>query len=234
MSRPALSHRAPRRLGALTVAVALSLLSHSAAAQESHRGVALPDPRRQFDDSWFWGAKGGAMRFGTMLDGRVTAPLAGAEWMITRHHGALLVSAEQSFFDRTSMVADPSVAEGARTVSIKDARRYSLAALAAPKSFGWARPYAGLGLAIHVIRQATPEGRFTTQAQYDEVADRVDAGQSLVAPFALVGVQGQFGRFALFAQGSASGEQTRSLWNRGGTSQVEAGLRYNVSSAFER
>ena len=232
MSLIPLPHHAGRRVGALAFAVCT--LSHAAAAQDGHGAVALPDPRRQFDDSWFWGAKGGAMRFGTMLDGRVTAPLAGAEWMITRHRGALVVSAEQAFFDRTSLVADPTTSAGLRSVSIKDARRYSAAAVAAPKTFGWARPYAGLGLGIQVIRETAANGDFTSQAQYDEIADRIDGGQSIVAPFVVAGVQGQFGRYALFVQGSAQGAQTRSLWNFGGMSQIEAGVRFNLASAFEK
>lgn len=198
------------------------------------RTVALPDARRSFEDSWYWGVKGGMVRFGTVVDGRVNAPLAGGEWLITRSHTALLVSGEQAFFERASAVADPYSQDGTHTIRIQDARRYSAAVLAAPASYGRFRPYLGVGLALQVIRNATPSGDFATQAQYQYVADRVDAGQSSVGAFVVAGAQAQVARFALFAQASTTSTQARSLWNKGGAMQIEGGIRYNLSSAFER
>lgn len=214
-------------------AAAAVLCSRTADAQDS-RGASLPNPRRLFEDSWFWGVKGGATSFGTSTEGRTMAPLAGAEWLITHRHGALLVSAEQAFFNTTSIVADPSTAEGLRAVDVKDARRYSVAALAAPSELGWVRPYGGIGLAMQVVRRAVPEGRFATQAQYDFVADRIDDGQSLVAPFLVAGAQAQRGRVAWFVQGSTAAEQKRSLLGHGAALQIEAGVRVNVAASSER
>jgi hypothetical protein len=226
--RPSLS--AALRHGALVVA--LAAFARPALAQPSE--VALPNPRHVFEDSWYWGAKGGVTRFGTVVDGRVSAPLAGAEWLITHRRGALLVSAEQSFFDQASVVSDPSTSDGTRAVSIHDARRYSFAALAAPVQYGAVRPYAGLGLAMHVIRRATPTGDFATQQQLTNVRDAVSDGQSFVAPFLMAGAQAQFGIAAIFVQGNLSAAQSRTLFNRGGGSQLEAGIRLNVAPAFER
>lgn len=223
--------RIVRRVGATLIA--LPAVVGTLAAQ-TPRAVALPDARRSFEDSWYWGAKGGMVRFGTVTDGRVNAPLAGGEWLITRSHTALLVSAEQAFFDQGSAVADPYAKDGTHAIAIKDARRYSAAALAAPTDYGRVRPYLGIGLALQVIRNAAPTGDFATQAQYQYVLDRVDAGQSSVGAFVVAGAQAQIARFAVFAQASATSAQSRSLWNKGGASQIEAGLRYNLSSAFER
>jgi hypothetical protein len=231
MSRPRHTIRTMRRCA--TALVVVPIVASTVAAQQP-QPVALPNARRSFEDSWYWGAKGGAVRFGTNVDGRLTAPLAGGEWLITRSHSALLVSAEQAFFDRTSAVADPYATDGTHSVSIKDARRYSAAALAAPASYGRFRPYVGLGLALQVIRDATPTGDFATPAQSAYVNDRVDAGQSSASAFILGGVQAQVGRFAVFAQASTASAQRRSLWNMGGASQFEGGVRYNLSSAFER
>jgi hypothetical protein len=226
--RPSL--RAALPVGAFVVA--LAALARPALAQPS--AVALPNPRHVFEDSWYWGAKGGAMRFGTVVDGRVTAPLAGAEWLITHRRGALLVSAEQAFFDRASLVADPYTSDGTREISIHDSRRYAFAALAAPVQIGAVRPYAGLGLAMHVICRATPTGDFATPAQATYVSDAVNSGQSFVAPFLMAGAQAQFGLAAVFVQGNLSAAQSRTLFNRGGGSQIEAGIRLNVAPAFER
>jgi hypothetical protein len=229
-ARAACTHATALAATALVLFVAVS---HRADAQRA-RDVSLPNPRQSFEDSWFWGVKGGAVRFGTVSEGRVTAPSVGGEWLITRRRGAVLVAAEQMFFDRTSIVADPYTTDGMRNVAIKDARRYSAAALATPVAFGRLRPYAGIGLALQVIRDASPTGDFATQAQYAQVSDRIDAGQSSVVAFLVGGMQANLGRFAIFAQANTASGQQRSLWNLGGTSQVEGGIRYNLSSAFER
>jgi hypothetical protein len=229
MLRPRHSVHATLRFGALVAALAMT--SRSVLAQGSE--VALPNPRHVFEDSWYWGAKGGVMRFGTVVDGRVSAPLAGGEWLITHRQGALLVSAEQSFFDRSSRVADQSMSSGMRTVSIHDARRYSAAALAAPVQYGAVRPYAGIGLALHVIRRATPDSASDSQQQLASMQETLSDAQSFVSPFVTLGAQAQFGAAALFVQGSMSAAHARSLFN-GGSSQLEAGIRVNVASAFER
>ena len=172
MLRPHRPARAALRLGAF--GVALASLSRPALAQGA--AVGLPNPRHVFEDSWYWGAKGGVTRFGTLGDGRVTAPV----------------------------------------------------------QYGRVRPYAGLGLALQVIRSATPIGDFSTQQQVMYVRDALDAGQSFVTPFLMAGAQAQFGAAAVFVQGNLSSARERSLLNRGGSSQIEAGLRYNLASAFER
>jgi hypothetical protein len=84
------------------------------------------------------------------------------------------------------------------------------------------------------IRRATPQGDFSTQEQLNYVQDAVNDGQSIAAPFLTAGAHVQFGAAAVFLQGHLSAAQTRSLWNRGGWSQLEAGVRYNVASAFEK
>jgi len=221
---------------ALAVAPLLSIpavgRAQTAAPAAAH--VADADARRGFEDSWFWGAKGGVMRFGTITEGDVYAPLAGAEWLITRRYGALLVGGEQAFFDRTSAVFDENADDGVRPVAISDARRYSVAALAFPGRLGPVRPYAGVGFALEVIRAATPDGEFNDMGHVRVVAERVDAGQSRTSAFFIGGAQLQFGRAAVFVQGTAAGAQSRSLFNKGGTAQLEAGLRFNLASAFER
>ncbi len=218
---------------AALVVASLGLSPQRAVAQRD-RDLALPDARREFEDSWYWGAKGGVTRFGTVADGRTSAPLAGGEWLVTHRRGALLVSAEQAFFDGRSLVADPFTKDGVREVSIEDSRRYAAAALAAPVALGRLRPYAGVGLALHVMRRAQPRGDFATAEQYWGVRDRIASAESIVAPFLIGGAQLRVGIAALFVQGVASGEQSRSLWNLGGSAQLEGGVRINVASAFER
>ena len=215
-------------------ALAAGSLIPAAARAQAAGHVAGADARKGFEDSWYWGAKGGVLRFGTLTEGNVMAPLAGGEWLITHRRGALLVGAEQAFFDKTSAVYDAQEESFMRGVSIRDARRYSVAALAFPVRFGPLRPYAGLGVALEVIRAAEPVGDFQDMAQLNGVAEEIDRGQSRTAAFLIAGAQAQLGRAAFFVQGNAAGAQSRSLWNKGGTAQLEAGVRFNLAPSSER
>lgn len=222
-----------RLLAATPLALASALALSPAAATAQHSSVA-DDARRGFENSWYWGAKGGVMRFGTIAEGNVTAPLAGAEWLVTHKRGGLLVSAEQAFFDKNSAVFDAGMENGARSVRLRNARRFAAAALAFPTEWGPLRPYGGVGLALEAIRDAQPGGEFDDQAQFNAVMTRIDNGQSRVTVFGTVGAQAQWGRAAFFVQANASPAQSRSLFNKGGTAQIEGGVRLNLADAIER
>ena len=95
--------RIVRKIGlVLAAAVIPSLVS----AQASSNGG------RPFEDSWFWGVKGGMTSFSTGTNGsaRVSAPTVGGEWLITRTRVAMYLSVEQTFFDKTVGVFDASAA----------------------------------------------------------------------------------------------------------------------------
>ena len=50
---------------------------------------------RDFEDSWFWGVKGGVSTFSPTYGDSETAPTFGAEWLITRTHGALYIAGNE-------------------------------------------------------------------------------------------------------------------------------------------
>ena len=190
--------------------------------------------RSGFADSWFWGAKGGAMRFGTITEGMITAPSTGADWLITRERAALLVGFDQLFFDRTSAIGSAS-ADSVIRVSMKNARRFSATLLAAPKAFGGLRPYVGAGLALELVDGATPRTTSAGPGQIDANQGIVDDAASRMAFQLLGGAQYQFGRAAIFVQGTLLPAQNNgSLWNYGKPGLLEAGLRFNLSSAIDR
>jgi hypothetical protein len=191
--------------------------------------------RSGFADSWFWGAKGGAMRFGTITEGMVTAPSAGADWLITRRRAALLVGFDQLFFDRTSAIGGVAAGDSVLRVSMKNARRFSATLLAVPKGFGALRPYVGAGLALELVDGAVPRSTAAGPGQVDPNQGVVDDAASRVAFQVLGGAQLQFGRAALFIQGTLLPAQNNgSLWNYGKPGMVEAGLRFNFSDAVDR
>lgn len=214
------------RLGLVLASVVVPSFVH---AQQQPVG----DPRQSFNDSWYWGAKGGITQFNAGL-GRVSAPTVGGEWLITRSRGAMYISAEQSFFDEVGGVFDGSVAGAVRDVVISDMRRYAVGLLAFPTS-GSMRPYAGLGLAINVIQNADPQGTFLNEDSQTEVFQRVARQTSKVSAVLTAGLQLQAGRVAFFGQ--ASSMPTRSDFLLSGANYTfvfEGGIRYNLANAIER
>ncbi|MGQ0767189.1 MAG: hypothetical protein ACT4OZ_16190 [Gemmatimonadota bacterium] len=203
------------------------LLSSTASAQASM------DERTGFDNSWFWGAKGGV----TSLNaggGRISAPTIGGEWLITRNKGALYISGEQSFFDEVGGVFDQSVNGALRSVRVSDMRRYAIGLLAFPVTWGELRPYAGLGLSLNVIQSADPEGTYINQQTQTLVFQRVSEQTSKVSAVMTAGAQLQFGRTALFGQ--VSSMPTRSNFLLSGSNYtfvLEGGFRYNLANAIE-
>lgn len=233
--------RIPPAVLAACAAGALATAASPAPAQTSagtHATVDSTPPTRAarggFADSWFWGAKGGAMRLGTTQAGRFTAPVAGVDWLVTRERAALLLGAEQAFFDRPSVVAEPGRPGVGRVVDVRDARRFSVTLLAVPTVIaGRLRPYAGLGLALEQLRTATARGEFDSPAQLGQVQDAIDGGASRASLLLVAGVQASLGRAGLFVQGSATPEQSRTLWNRGGALQLDVGVRLNLARASD-
>jgi hypothetical protein len=215
-------------------------------AAKSLAGIALvpgllaaqgDESARNFNDSWFWGVKGGAMVFtaGVNEDLRVTAPSVGAEWLITRTRIALRLSVEQAFFDEQAAVFDPSVSGALRPVAVSDWRRYAAEFYFVPTHWGALRPYAGLGLALTVLQNATPSGTFTSEEAMDSVFSQVDRTTSRASAVMTAGIQAGLGRSALFLQGSAMPTRNNFLLSRANyTFVLEAGVRYNFGSAIEK
>jgi hypothetical protein len=192
---------------------------------------------RPSNDAWFWGVKGGAMIFKTGVDGEsmVTAPSIGAEWFLTRTHIALNVSVEQSFFDDQSGVFDATVAGSVRPVDISDWRRYAATLYFLPANRGALRPYAGLGMALNVIQNATPVGQFTSEVGMDSVFTQVNRFSSRASVVLSGGAQYQIGNSAVFGHVSAMPTRSNFLVNGSAyTFMFEAGVRYNVGSALEK
>ncbi|MEP7382389.1 MAG: hypothetical protein ABI910_11915 [Gemmatimonadota bacterium] len=192
---------------------------------------------RLFDDSWFWGVKGGTTMFTSGVDGssKVNAPTVGGEWLITRTHAALYVSVEQAFFDNTAGVFDATAPGSVRSVYISDLRRYSASIFFFPLQYGNIRPYGGFGLAINVIQNADPQGTYTSTDSQQAVLTAVDDQSSRAAAIFTLGAQAQVQpRIAVFAQAATMPTRKNFLINGAANTFVfEAGLRFNVASAIE-
>jgi hypothetical protein len=217
--------RIVRKLGyTLLVAIVPTVVSAQAA-----------QPRTSFEDSWYWGAKGGVASFDPNGSGRVTAPSFGAEWLITKSRAALYVSVDQAMFDETAGVYDPTVPGSVRPVSISDLRRYGAGLYAFPVAYNNIRPYLGIGVSINVIQDADPRGTFVSSPSQDSVFNSVHELTSKVSAVVTGGAQVNFGRIALFGQASAMPTRNNFLFSGAShTLILEAGLRYNLARAIEQ
>ena len=187
---------------------------------------------REFEDSWFWGVKGGVSSFSPTLGDSETAATFGAEWLITRTHGALYVSVDQANIEATSAVFDPTADGSVRPVAVDKLRRVGFAALAFPKRFGRFRPYAGLGLSIDLIGDAVPLITGDESSIDDAVYQRIDDRKSQAALLGMGGVQVQVGPAAVFGQASFIPANKKFLFDDS-MSFFEFGVRYNFGGARE-
>jgi hypothetical protein len=203
--------------------IAASVVSASAHAQE----------RRNFDNSWFWGAKAGINTFSAPGHGNTSTANFGIDWVITRTRGGLYISGDQSTFERDVEVSDPASNSGQRTVRVNDMRRVTVAALAFPKHFGGITPYGGVGYMIAVLGDARVfvdnTNTFPTNAFFDDV----DQARSRGSVLGMGGVQIQTRRAAIFAQETLLPSNSRFLFSSV-LSFFEFGVRYNFGSSIDR
>jgi hypothetical protein len=188
---------------------------------------------RDFDNSWFWGAKAGINTFGAAGHGNGTAPNLGIDWLITRSKGGLYVSGDQAIFNHDADVADPGSTTGTRTVRVDDMRRLSFAALAFPKHFGGITPYAGVGYMIAVLGDARIRLDSLNAFPSNSFIDKVETARSRSAVLGMLGVQIQTRRAAVFAQETILPANSQFLLNSV-LSFFEFGVRYNFGSSIDR
>jgi hypothetical protein len=195
--------------------------------------VSAAQSNRLFENAWFWGAKAGLMNFSTGNNNTTTAPLVGAEWLITRNRAGLYLSAEQAFFNTTGYVFDSNGQP--YNVALKDSRRYTAALLAFPVNWGSLRPYGGVGLSLNLIQHATvDQSQFIDPDQEDVVANAVHEERDRVSFIIMGGLQAQYRRFSVFGQATYMPARANIFFSGRSTYIVEAGIRYNVGSSIDK
>ena len=195
--------------------------------------VSAAQSNRLFENAWFWGAKAGLMNFSTGTNNTTTAPLIGAEWLITRNRAGLYLSAEQAFFTTTGYVFDSNGQP--YNVALKDSRRYTAALLAFPVNWGSLRPYGGVGLSLNLIQHATvDQSQIIDPDQEDVVANAVHDERDHVAFILMGGLQAQYRRFSVFGQATYMPARANFFFSGRSTYILEAGIRYNVGSSIDK
>jgi hypothetical protein len=188
---------------------------------------------RNFDNSWFWGAKAGINTFTPSGHGMTSTANLGIDWLITRTRGGLYVSGDQSIFQRDVEVFDQASTTGQRTVRVNDLRRLTFAALAFPKHFGGITPYAGVGYTIAVLGSARVFADTSNTFPTNAFLDQVESERSRAGIVGMGGVQIQTKRAAIFAQESLLPSNSGFLFSSA-LSFFEFGVRYNFGSSIDQ
>ncbi len=200
--------------------------------------VAGAQDGRQFKDAWFWGLKAGSF---TLADsgGRYTqAPMLGIDWLITRTHGGLYLSASQAFFNQQTLaMRDPSTPDsGLRTINLTNMRRFDAAVMAFPGEHNRWHPYAGIGFTLNVIADADGQPPFSSVDQLAFTQQLIQSSKVSFSPLGIVGAQYRFPEISVFGQATVNATQHTFLLYNGQPVNLsfEIGVRYNIGSSIDR
>lgn len=198
-------------------------------------GVGAAQSGKPFKDAWFWGIKGGGLVYGDLSANGTSsykmAPVVGADWMITRTHGALYVSFSQAFFTSTQMVATSAGDTVGQPVALKDMRRLDLAAVGFPGDNPYFKPYAGLGVSLKQIADAEPQ-----QTPTDYESSVIQTYRTGFSPLVMLGTQLRLSFLSAFVQATVSPAQKNQFLYNSKSFHLgyEIGLRYNAGTSIER
>ncbi len=172
---------------------------------------------QDWQNQWYWGAKGGLLSYSTP-SGKVNQPQAGGEWMITARRTALYASYSTTF-KQTGDIFTTST--GTTVPAVWDAmQRIQIAILVLPWN-GNIQPYAGGGFVIETLSNAAVNSASPTSVQTQFVEQNSSGGFAL----AMIGLQIRVGKLAVFGQAQFS-PQGRDFMLPNGSSSFEAGVRY--------
>lgn len=218
-----------RAIRVLAVAALLSLDFSAAAAQTT----------RHFENSWFWGAKGGVLSYQVFSDTSAFTWLVGGDWLITRKKGGLYVAFDHSFVGLDSVFVNDSLSPldtEPRVIHLQGMRRFTFSGLLFPFESDRIYPYLGAGFTLSVIQKAEPQGNFRNGAQQNLVFNTVASFKSVASPTFMVGTQLRLPLLpSAFIQATAT--PTSNLFflfmGTGWRTTVEVGARYNAGSSIE-
>ncbi len=218
-----------RTIRALTIAAAVVALPSLAAAQTG----------RQFKDAWFWGIKGGGFTLVDTAQKYRQAGMVGIDWMITRTHGGLYVSGEQTFFNQqTNILRDQAAGldSGFRVVDVKNMRKLDVALMGFPGEHLRFHPYAGVGFSFSDVSAAAGRGPYGSEDQVIFTQSTIQTARASFSPLLMMGAQYRLVRFSAFGQVTMSPAQKDFILYNGKPLNFgyELGMRYNVGSSIAR
>jgi hypothetical protein len=216
-----------RILRALTIAASVVALPSLATAQAG----------RPFKDAWFWGVKAGGFTLADTGGSYTMAPMVGAEWLITRTHGGLYISAGQAFFNsETLAMSSESSTSTLRVIRLNNLRKFDVALMAFPGEHNRWHPYAGAGFTLQAIADADGAPPFNTVDDLAFTQSLIQQNKVSFSPFGILGAQYRFTGISVFGQATFNPTQHNFLLYNGQAfnSSLEFGVRYNVGSSIDK
>ena len=179
---------------------------------------------QEWQNQWYWGAKGGLIRYSLPTLGTVNHPQGGGEWLITARRAALYAGYSTSFTQDVDNYAVPQLSGTSVQASFSAMQRIQIALLVFPWG-GHIQPYIGGGFTIETLSNPTVNCTPLTSAQCTTATNYMNQHSS--GGFALVmgGVQIRFGKLALFGQVQLS-PQGKDFVLPNSSQSLEVGLRY--------
>lgn len=221
-----------RLLRVLTTATALAVLfARPSAAQEG----------RPFKDAWFWGLKGGGITYSDATGPNMhSAPLIGADWLITRSMGGVLVGFDQALLTTTGQFVDRDASNLAfnQQVTVQNMRRFSIAGMLFPAQTPRLHPYVGIGFAFEQLASAELANGPGSTTRFQIAQDSIQTKRSTFTPMLVLGAQARLKPISVFAQTTVSPIQhgfflSNDADGRAFNLSLEFGVRYNAGSSIE-
>lgn len=219
-----------RAIRVLAVAALVAVDVSAAAAQST----------RHFHDSWFWGAKVGAMAYQVQSNTGGLAPMAGADWLITRKHGGLYLAGDYTVFSEFVFVNDSinpiDVTPGGRQTDIEDMFRFTFAGMLFPLESQRFSPYVGMGMTLSTIIGANAQGTYVNRTQENLVLQTIQNFKTTVKPNLIAGAQLRLPLLSIFGHATVTRSNndfflfTEPSWRM----TFETGVRYNMGSSIDR
>lgn len=232
---------------------ALAVVAGLCVAQD----VASAQVARGFKDSWFWGARAGAMLYSSYTDANAApAPMVGADWLITRSKGGLYVGFDVSLFNTSVVVNDSvhpddacspptAVRSSCRSVFLDNMRRFTVAGMLFPMQTKWLQPYVGVGVNVSHIADARADTAdyfrdfgfsYRNNLQFELVNATIQAYRTSMAPVLMLGTQMRLPLLSVFGQATASPAHTNFLLSNARPYRLtlEFGARYNAGTSIDR
>ena len=185
----------------------------------------LPAQIQPWQNQWYWGAKGGVVRYTLPTVGGVTRAQGGGEWMITAQHAALYVSYSTTFTQEIDNYPIKTPASNTGQVSFDAMQRIQVALLVLPWG-GPIQPYVGGGFVIESLSNPTLNCAAPLSANQCGVAsDTIFAHAAGGFALVMAGVQIRVGKLAIYGQAQIS-PQGRDFILPNSLQSIEFGVRY--------
>jgi hypothetical protein len=218
-----------RTIRSLTIGIALVAAVPMTVAAQHGRG---------FKDAWFWGVRGGGLSVADSGGDYDQAPMIGIDWLVTRTHGGVYLSASEAYFSQHIFTLfDPFRPDSGFTVRVRNLHRFDAAAMAFPGDVhSDFHPYGGVGFTLSDAATIRTDFVFVDFNRFHSAQLIIRSRRASISPFFIAGGQYRISDISIFGQATLSPTQRSFIlyngrpWNFG----YELGLRYNIGPSIAK